>query len=110
VSSARNCTTLNRKRIHWKYDQKNGQRPHFHGRAIPKSNTRSSFGVDGEVLGISLISDSSQDDEGIVYTLDGRQLEGKLRQEKVKSARTSSSVARLKSPLMVFFNVAAASE
>jgi hypothetical protein len=51
--------------------------------AIPKSNTRSSFGVDGEVLGISLISDSSQDDEGIVYTLDGRQLEGKPTQKGV---------------------------
>ena len=42
--------------------------------AIPKSSTRSSFAVDGEVMGISPIPDSIQNDEGVVYTLDGRQL------------------------------------
>ena len=45
--------------------------------AIPKSSTRSSFGVNGEVTGISLLPDSVPDNEGTVYTLDGRKLEGK---------------------------------
>jgi hypothetical protein len=42
--------------------------------AIPKSSTRSSFAVDGEVMGISPLTNAIQNDEGVVYTLDGRQL------------------------------------